>query len=251
MVDENNVYHRLPLSWFAVATAFFYIVTGSVVFHFRNAHSHYKTGNILLFILPIIGGTSFQFMFYGVSTIFPSITLGLTGFYISCHNEVLMRDWLTGLLNRTCFLSAEVQRLVTDHRNAGLIVLDIDSFKEINDHHGHLEGDRALKAVAKVLKSEAGEKDLVFRYGGDEFLILSYSKDPDHLEQVKQKILASIESLNQKGELPYRISLSCGTAVNTGNGMDLESVLKAADFTMYSEKNGKATLKTDVRSAAG
>lgn len=251
MVDEYNVYHRLPLSWFAVATAFFYIVTGSVVFHFRNAHSHYKTGNILLFILPIIGGTSFQFMFYGISTIFPSITLGLTGFYISCHNEVLMRDWLTGLLNRTCFLSAEVQRLVTDHRNAGLIVLDIDSFKEINDHHGHLEGDRALKAVAKVLKSEAGEKDLVFRYGGDEFLILSYSKDPDHLEQVKQKILSSIESLNQKGELPYRISLSCGTAVNTGNGMDLESVLKAADFTMYSEKNGKAALKTDVRSAAG
>lgn len=246
-VDEYNVYHRLSLSWLAVATAFFYIVSGAVVFHFRNAHSHYKTGNIFLFIVPIIGGTMFQFMFYGVSTIFPSITLGLTGFYISCHNEVLMRDWLTGLLNRTCFLSAEVQRIFTDHKNAGLIVLDIDCFKEINDRYGHLEGDKALKTVARILKDEAGEKDLVFRFGGDEFLILSYSKEPDYLDLVKQRILSRMDALNESGNLPYPLTLSCGTALNKGNDMDLESVLRTADFTMYSEKYGKAASKSDLR----
>ena len=81
-------------------------------------------------------------------------------------------------------------------------MLDIDRFKEINDSFGHLEGDNALKIAANTLKEAAGEKDLVFRYGGDEFLILSCSDDPDHLDQLKQKIHTSLKALNESRVLP-------------------------------------------------
>lgn len=239
-VDQENYYHRLNLSWLSVGVVFFYIFAGILIFYGRKAPAYFRTGNIWMFVFPIIGGTIFQFTFYGVSVIFPSVTLGLTGFYISCHNEIMMRDWMTGLLNRTCFMSAAVQKICKENPNAGIIMLDVDRFKEINDRFGHLEGDHALKLVADVLKEAADDDDLVFRFGGDEFLFLTCSEDPEHLENTKQKLLAGVREINAEGTLPYRLSLSCGTAVNKGNGMNLENVLNAADFIMYSQKNGQA-----------
>lgn len=235
-IDQNNVYHRMPLSWLSVGVAFFYIAAGIIIYYLRKAPAYFRTGNVWLFGFPILVGTLFQFMFYGVSVIFPSVTIGLTGFYISCHKEIMMRDTLTGLLNRTCFLSGQTQRLFSDSSNSGIIMLDVDRFKEINDKYGHLEGDRALKLVAGILKASVGDEDLIFRFGGDEFLILCQSRNTEHLSRVKEKILAEMQKFNESKKVPYPLTVSCGIAGSRENAGNLESALKAADFNMYSEK---------------
>lgn len=238
MVDENNVYHRLPMSWYAVFNMLFYVAAGFIYFYILGK-DRFRKKKVLFFLAPIIGGTFLQFLVPGISTIYSSVTVGLVCFYISCNNELMFRDWLTGLLNRTCYLSGETQGLFPKYRRIGMLMMDLDDFKGVNDQHGHAEGDRALQILAGALKKEADWRDLVFRLAGDEFLVITFSEEEDYLDCFQAKVRERLDHVCSG--MPYQIRVTGGSAWKEEPDRDMDSILKRADAAMYRVKAGKKT----------
>ncbi len=139
-------------------------------------------------------------------------------------------DPLTGLRNRRGL------RQVLDHVaviGGTLIVLDIDDFKRINDRHGHVAGDHCLIAVARLLERSFRNQDALFRWGGDEFLIVA----PQLSRRGAEERLRMVNQALARGELgaPVGTSASVGVAV-VAAGEDAGAVLREADAAMYQRK---------------
>ena len=147
-----------------------------------------------------------------------------------------MHDELTGCLNRRS-LDHFFQRAVSRHNRQGrsfaAVAMDVDRFKEINDKFGHLTGDDALKAVANIIRANIRPMDALFRFGGDEFLLLAEctaGEAPALVERLQQSLHARTTSLPCG---PLRVS--CGVAMYCP-GMTLDTLLAKADAAMYAEK---------------
>jgi diguanylate cyclase (GGDEF)-like protein len=150
-------------------------------------------------------------------------------------------DPLTELLNRrgmTERIEAEISRGRREHGYVGLLWLDIDLFKEINDQHGHAKGDEALKTVAAALNNLLRPYDNISRWGGDEFLALIPARlatDVDALgERVRLVIAESCGPLNASGQ-PIPITVSVG-GYFADCGEDIETLLQRADQALYNAK---------------
>jgi diguanylate cyclase (GGDEF)-like protein/putative nucleotidyltransferase with HDIG domain len=153
-------------------------------------------------------------------------------------------DYLTGLPNaRSLFLhlDSEVNRAERSEAPLAVLVCDLDGFKQINDRFGHLQGNRLLQLVATSFKQHCREYDYVARMGGDEFVLvmpgLSRSKLVERISQLETAVLAA--SSDVCGE--SLVSLSVGTAMFPGEGLDAESLLANADRAMYVTKRSRKT----------
>ena len=151
---------------------------------------------------------------------------------------VAVTDHLTGLGNRRAFEQALRRRLTPTLPGTGLLVLDIDRFKRINDAHGHAAGDQALVHVARVLEAAVRGKDLLARIGGEEFAVVCAAADVDRLREVAERlrrmVLAAPLRLDENGE-PLIISISIGGTL-AGSDDDMDSLLRAADRALYAAK---------------
>lgn len=154
-------------------------------------------------------------------------------------------DRLTGLPNRALFLDRFTQAISHAKRSQnriGLLFLDLDGFKQVNDHYGHDAGDEVLKVTASRLQALLRSADTVARTGGDEFLIVLLDiESPEAPGMVCEKI---IESLSQDIVLEdgqkCHVGASVGIAIFPDHGSDIESLLLAADAAMYmSKREGK------------
>lgn len=151
-------------------------------------------------------------------------------------------DSLTGLLNRRA-LSHEMDKLLTDEPSetgqgyVGVIQVDLDHFKPINDIHGHAAGDKVLRQVAKVLKSEVRRNDVVARVGGDEFVILITScHEEEDIKRLSDRILKKLHSLEQLENGCHNVGASFGYVAGQ-IGADLpEHLLSRADTALYMAK---------------
>jgi diguanylate cyclase (GGDEF)-like protein/PAS domain S-box-containing protein len=149
-------------------------------------------------------------------------------------------DELTGLPNRR-LLVEHARRLLSvalrQRRQAALMVLDLDGFKEINDLFGHAYGDALLRRVAQRLSGVLRDYDVVARTGGDEFVVLLPEiEQPSVAVIVAEKLIAaSSESLDVPGR-SVRMHASVGVAMFPGDGHDFESLMAAADSAMYAAK---------------
>jgi diguanylate cyclase (GGDEF)-like protein len=109
------------------------------------------------------------------------------------HKVQSERDPLTGLANRRHF-QAVMRQLAADGKLAGTFYLiDIDHFKTVNDRHGHRAGDAVLVEVAQRLRSTLREQDLIVRWGGEEFLVVVQSLNPDHVDTLAQRMLGALD----------------------------------------------------------
>ncbi len=154
--------------------------------------------------------------------------------------ETTLRDGMTGLHNRR-FLEEFMETLIAGQNRRksriGVLMLDVDYFKKVNDTLGHQAGDSLLKAVARILTHSVRASDLVIRYGGEEFLILLQDIDPDHLEKVAEKIRKAVEE--HHFQLPggvLRKTISIGAALMPDDGDTLWQVIKFADVALYKAK---------------
>jgi diguanylate cyclase (GGDEF)-like protein len=153
--------------------------------------------------------------------------------------DLSMTDHLTGLLNRRGFwaLAESHLRMTRRQRKRSLLLsADLDGLKEINDSHGHDEGDRAISRTAELLKSCFRESDIVARFGGDEFVALAFAIDEFGEVALRQKIEDCLALANETSELDYDLSLSIGTTEVTGSGKSIEELLREADQALYREK---------------
>ena len=142
--------------------------------------------------------------------------------------EMASIDPLTGLNNR---------RIIQHIRKCdGVIMMDIDNFKGINDSYGHDIGDLALKAVAKVIKNSIRISDYAFRFGGDEFTI-AFTDCPDYVIRARaEEIRKNVNSIKIQDR---NITTSIGLAINDGN-YSITELINNADQALYMSKlNGK------------
>jgi len=147
-------------------------------------------------------------------------------------------DGLTQVFNRRYFLEQldrEVSRAKRYRRELSLILFDIDRFKTINDTLGHDEGDRVLQRVAVFLLRNVREVDYVFRWGGDEFLVLMSCREAEAMRRATALQAAFATSPDAEG-LPDGVGLSVGCAEIGGQDDDVLSLIKVADERMYRNK---------------
>jgi diguanylate cyclase (GGDEF)-like protein/PAS domain S-box-containing protein len=153
---------------------------------------------------------------------------------------VVSHDPLTGLPNRTIFtqrLSQAIAQAARYEHKVGLLFVDLDGFKIVNDTMGHEAGDRLLREVADRLRESLREGDTVGRYGGDEFVVLIEQYDPSmQVEGVAQKILDQVATPFLLDGHEFQISASIGIATYPNDGQDGAALLKHADIAMYRAK---------------
>ena len=181
-----------------------------------------------------------------------------TGFYViigtkDVGQEVKMRnelkhaldmaytDSLTGLYNQQGLANKCSEILKDRNVQNSLVFMDLDNFKMVNDMYGHAMGDTILYEVGRVLKEETRGKDVVGRYGGDEFVILLYDvKDEIDTCRVLERIARRIEEVCQTLYLKVNISASIGVAFTAQTGYDYRFLKEIADDRLYiAKKKGK------------
>ena len=162
-------------------------------------------------------------------------------------------DPLTGLHNRRHLdtLLAETRHHSRGtERQVGLMMLDLDHFKAINDNHGHDGGDTVLREFAKLLKASLRSGDTACRYGGEEFVVILNGASlavTQHIAEQFRKKVAQMEVAHYDN--PIRVTISIGIAAFPEHGRDLTAVLQAADTAVYQAKhNGRNQIALATRS---
>ena len=147
-------------------------------------------------------------------------------------------DALTGLPNRRYF--DEFVSLLAQRRRAGdavgILMVDIDRFKALNDTHGHATGDEVLRAVSAAIVSAVREDDVPARFGGEEFVVLLRNPDPGVAVEVGERIRAAVRGLDLRRFGVTSVSVSVGVAVAEEPDQPIEELIETADRAMYRAK---------------
>lgn len=156
-----------------------------------------------------------------------------------------MTDALTGLLNRRAIMEhaeAEWHRAYREGSPLSLILMDVDDLKTINDSHGHLAGDRALQALAELMRNGMRKYDWLGRWGGDEFLLVLPGAAHKEAELVAERLRRIFDegtlSLEGGAQVNLRVSLGVATRVEIDPETDsIQRLLEEADAALYQAKN--------------
>ena len=148
-------------------------------------------------------------------------------------------DHLTGALSRQAFdirLQEEMERARLYQYNLSLVFLDIDHFKLVNDTYGHARGDEVLIAFVERVKTNLRTTDLLFRFGGDEFVLILQGVDQSRGPALVRHLLDDVSSMQIFGDPPLKITFSAGIAYFPADGETAETLLEAADQRTYHAK---------------
>jgi diguanylate cyclase (GGDEF)-like protein len=196
----------------------------------------------IVIIIPI----AFSTMEFPIAIRFSAVMIGVSLFaFISMREinilhkklkEQAVTDKLTGLYNRS-LLDSSLQLAISQNTRTGvpmaLILFDIDDFKGINDNLGHDMGDKVLMGLGELLKQRIRGSDMVFRIGGEEFLLLTYDTDELNGANLAEDIRQEVEQMEL---LPnQRVTISVGIS-SLKQGMDSNSWMKSCDEKMYRAK---------------
>lgn len=158
------------------------------------------------------------------------------GTLLKSYNQLCYQDSLTSLYNRRFFYKALEKELDSTERNPlSLLFIDIDNFKHLNDTFGHIKGDDIIVKIACILKNEVRAKDIVTRWGGDEFAIILPNTNLKMAYKVAKRLIVAIE----REKMPCSISIG---VASTGEYIDLNKLIAAADAALYCAKDKKNTI---------
>ncbi|MCI3919095.1 EAL domain-containing protein [Paenibacillus sp. TRM 82003] len=165
---------------------------------------------------------------------------GRLGVMLAKSRELAYFDELTGLPNRRHFvehLTSILPRAVKGGERVGVLFLDLDRFKQINDTLGHSVGDRLLQVVGTRLKTCAEEfQGFVARLGGDEFVVVAALPSEDGMKELSDTILQAFDSPVNVGGHALHVAGSIGISVAPDDGLDVGTIVKRADAAMYASK---------------
>jgi diguanylate cyclase (GGDEF)-like protein len=152
------------------------------------------------------------------------------------------KDLLTMLPNRSAIsatLEQELARCHRDRRSVGVILLDVDHFKKINDTHGHFAGDAVLRETAARLRGNMRPYDQVGRYGGEEFLVVLPNCELDQATQQAERMRIKLQSSTMMVDgAELRVSASFGVTVSDGSERNPDTFVRVADEALYRAKAG-------------
>ena len=241
-IDPQGYYTDTPHFVIYAAVNYFYLLVPTVYSIYRavktplrQERSEYLTYSLYM-IAPLISGILEGFFTY-VPLLALNIFLMILIMYLMIQNKQIYNDALTGLNNRSrldrylesCLLKASPGHPLL------LFIMDINSFKSINDIYGHLEGDRALKLFAEILKKIASRYNaFAARYGGDEFCLVIDAPGIAP-EEIAEDIHRTLEKA-QAGGTAYTLTVCIGYTVCDGSESSTDAALAKADGFLYESK---------------
>lgn len=239
-IDENNVYHRGKYFLIMAGACVFYVGIAYICIIIKRKLLHQREFRaLLLFAVPTIIGGIIQVLVYGISLFWICATVSLLILYINIQNTLLYKDYLTELYNRRQYDNYIKDKINSKSKKSIIgIMIDIDSFKNINDECGHDNGDLALKYTAQVLRDTFGDKDFISRYGGDEFIVVLETENDQEPRVYIDAIKHNLEKMNDATKLPFVIGLSIGYGFHV-KGETASDFFKKIDKMMYIDKKSK------------
>jgi len=155
--------------------------------------------------------------------------------------ELALTDPLTGLLNRRGLVErfgVEIERSRRENSLIGVVMVDIDDFKNVNDYYGHDVGDAVIRSCSAIIAETCRTTDVAARWGGEEFLVIISGVDIDVLKSILMRMLSEIRGFRlstDKGELRYTVSM--GAVIMNPAETDMDEMIGAADSALYFVKN--------------
>ena len=153
--------------------------------------------------------------------------------------EQAFRDSLTNLYNRRYFNSKMIEELARARRNEEsftILMCDLDGFKAINDDQGHQVGDAVLKQVAQILKEATRGADTVYRWGGDEFVVLLSNTTQEGVLITAERIRKGLHKISEQGS--FKLDMSFGVSSYPDQSRNLDELIRIADRALYISKKG-------------
>lgn len=237
-VGADNVYHRAGLvSIFYIYTLLCSIFSVVVLYMHRHRHGKVAFFPIFMYLVPILTGSMLQMIFYGISLAWLGTAIGIVALYMSILSQSSYLDSLTKLYNRLFF-----KQIIYRLKNKSItgyygIMIDMDRFKAINDTYGHSAGDQALKDAAYIFRNAArGINSYIFRYAGDEFVILIKTDNEADVVDFENRLYKEMDDFNAGSDRPYTVGFSMGHAPYDCYNDTLDSFLKKIDAAMYDNK---------------
>lgn len=233
-VDASNQYTRGD--HFSVFTAVYIINLLILVFvtlEVGRKNNYLIIGKMISLAVFTIIGTSIQIVYPDAYSSWHCVTIALLLYFLLMAEFDSSFDTMTSLYNRAAFDKAI--RQIGEARSFSLIILDINDFKKINDTYGHDYGDTVIKEVAAIIRKFFNKGYTCYRFGGDEFSIISSETDQEKIEYQLRLMTAHLTKIREEGyPLP---TISYGYSIfRGGERLDFNKILKEADDQMYHYK---------------
>lgn len=243
-ITGENIYERGPFFFILPCVSFFYFIYSLIFIWVRN--KKFSRGEILLFSLlfavPALS-TIVQLQYYFYLTTWNSAAFIIIISYIFILNDQVYRDGLTGLENRLSYenYSQKIRRKKLGR--IGMIYIDIDNFKMINDRFGHFEGDEAIKSFADLITDSFElPKTRIIRFGGDEFLIITEAQRQEKIDACMEALVQNVNRFNETSKKPYILDFSYGIGRYSDEYEDLNALMNHIDHIMYGNKQKKKNI---------
>ena len=248
-IDESGTYRRGEYHFIMRIVIYLYLLHAAIysLYYAKYKATSYqgKEHRMLAYVtvFPLVGSMIQVFLYGEIAIVSVFIIISVLMVYINSQNKQISTDGLTGINNRgqlNKYLEIQMN-CRTENEKLYLVLIDLDLFKKINDTYGHIEGDKALINVAKILKEVCSKgNDFLARYGGDEFVIVCKRKCIEEIEALKEQIQRAVQHANESKKTKYTISLSIGHAIYNGKTMSSpEAFINAADRILYEVKEAK------------
>lgn len=246
-IDAQNLYHRAAGAYYIPAFAYLFMIFVTVklqiIRHKTDSLQIKRDANILsVFAVPCIFFSLAQVLLYGITLSQVGFTMAIMIVFLTRQRNRVSKDELTGVNNRREY-DYSIDRMARSSGTAMIMMVDADDFKSINDRYGHQEGDVALQSIAKILKEACSNREelgniALFRYGGDEFVMLLADAEDEGIQaQLVKAINTGLEAYNRTSGKKYRLSVSIGSAFGQYSGSEIYQLIKQADSNMYRQKS--------------
>lgn len=258
-VSDAGGYVRGHFHWVQLCISYLYVIPTALKAFYLAAKandyamkSHLRiTGGL---IIPTAVAGAMQFFLPSLPILCAGCCDSLLFGYLALQEENVSVDPLTKVGNRRRMLQALdglIGHARDNHTSFGLLIIDVDKFKSINDTYGHVEGDNALVHVAKALTSVKDSGLRVYRYGGDEFVVLSDWSLDKTLSKTAHKLQQAVAEECIAMEVPYKLSISVGYTSFEFTDANPSDIVSRADTRLYEEKHAKtgAKAKSDGKAA--
>lgn len=247
-INENGIYSRGMLYPVNIILSYIYYVTSVLILiRYMSKDERMRTNRelkyLMLFPVAPLVGSILQNLFYGISVVYISVLISFLIIFINVQNAQIYTDAGTGLKNKSylsVYLNEKLMSLKRNHL-IGVVLIDLDYFKNLNDTYGHTAGDEALKDVAHILNQTFDTNvDCLSRFGGDEFVVILIRNSEEEIQQEIKRLKENVNKFNLEKSREYKLHFSVGYGIGRGNEnieeITLDRLLKTADVKMYEDK---------------
>lgn len=257
-IDEHGVCVRGALHFVQVGICFLYMLATSIkAFVLAQKAQNYETKNRLRItgslIIPTVISGALQVVWPTLPILCAGCCDSLLFGYLAMQEQHTSVDPLTKVGNRRRMiqhLEGLITRASEDHTPFGLLIVDADKFKVINDTYGHVEGDNALIHIAHALTNVQEDGLRVYRYGGDEFIVTSEDASDEALSRIARKIQEAVATEREQMNVPYDLSVSVGYTKFELTDVEPSDIVNRADSKLYEEKRVKHSKPEECSAAA-